>query len=53
MKKNKSVIIIFILILIAFIFLIAFKNSLLKIIYPKKFQEIVAIYQEEYSVEEN
>lgn len=53
MKNKKLVITTGILILIIFVFLIVFKNSLLKIMYPKKYQEVVLIYQEEYGVEEN
>lgn len=50
--KNKKMIIA-IIIFIAFVFLIAFRNNILKIIFPKKYQEIVSIYHEEYNIEEN
>ena len=53
MKNKKLVITIVILILVIFVFLIVFKNNLLKIMYPKKYQEVITIYQEEYGVEEN
>lgn len=44
-------IMILLIILVVFVFL--FRNNLLKIIYPKSYQEVVRIYQEKYGVEEN
>lgn len=44
-------IIIFLLILIIIVFL--FKDNLLKMMYPKIYQEIVSLYEEKYNVEEN
>lgn len=38
-------------ILIVFVFL--FKDNLLKILYPKTYQEIVSVYEEKYNVEAN
>lgn len=52
LKNKKIIIVILLLILIVFIFLF-FKNSLLKMMYPKTYQEVVAIYEEKYHVEEN
>jgi len=51
--KNKKYLIIMAIILIIFVFLIVFQNKILKIIYPKKYEEIVNIYAKEYNVEEN
>lgn len=51
--KNKKCLIIVAIILIIFVFLIVFQNKILKIIYPKKYEEIVKIYSKEYNVEEN
>ena len=51
--KNKKILIIIGLILLVFVFLLIFKDKLLKIMYPKTYSEIVTIYEEEYGVEEN
>lgn len=51
--KNKKALIFIIIILIVFVFLGIFKNKILKIIYPKTYKEIVSVYAEKYSVEEN
>lgn len=51
--KNKKLSIIIILILIIIAFLGVFQDKIQKIIYPKKYNEIVSIYAEEYNVEEN
>ena len=51
--KNKKIIsIILLLILIVFVFWF-FKDNLLKIIYPKTYQEVISIYGEKYNMEEN
>ena len=42
-----------IIILIIVVFLLVFKNKILKIIYPKNYKEIVSIYAEKYNVDEN
>lgn len=51
--KNKKILIIIGLILLVFVFLLIFKDKLLKIMYPKTYSEIVTIYEEEYGVEKN
>ncbi len=51
--KNKKLIIFITIILIIFVFLGVFKNKILKIIYPKTYQEIISIYSEKYGVDEN
>lgn len=51
--KNKKALIFIIIILTIFVFLGIFKNKILKIIYPKTYKEIVSVYAEKYSVEEN
>ena len=51
MKNKKRIIMILLIILVVFVFL--FRNNLLKMIYPKSYQEIVSINQEKYGVEEN
>ena len=50
-KKLGVIIIVAVLIFIVFVFL--FKNSLLKIIYPKTYKEVVSIYSQKYELEEN
>lgn len=50
--KNKSVLWI-ISIVIIIVFLAFNKNNILKIFYPKKYEEIVSLYAEEYNVDEN
>ena len=51
MKNKKLVIIVLVILFILFVFL--FKNTILKIMYPKTYQEAVKIYQEKYNIEEN
>lgn len=51
--KNKKVLILIGLILVVFVFLLVFKDKILKIMYPKTYSEIVTIYEEKYGVEEN
>lgn len=51
--KNKKLLIFIIIILIVVVFLGVFKNKILKIIYPKTYQEIVSTYAEKYNVDEN
>ncbi len=51
--KNKNLIIAFVVIILILIFLIIFRNNILKVIYPKTYKEIVTIYEEKYGVEEN
>ena len=53
MKNKKLGLIIIVAILIFIVFVFLFKNSLLKIIYPKTYKEVVSIYSEKYEVEEN
>ncbi len=52
LKNRKLMIVILLLILIVFAFLF-FKDNLLRMMYPKTYQEVVAIYEEKYKVEEN
>lgn len=52
MKNRKMIIFVFIL-LIIIIFAGIFRNKILKIIYPKKYEEVVLIYSEKYKVDEN
>ncbi len=52
--KNKykiigTIIIVFIIIILV----VLFKDKLLKMLYPKKYSEIISVYAEEYNVEEN
>ena len=51
--KNKKSIIIFIILLLIIIFIIAFKDNILKIIYPKTYKEVVMIYEKKYNLDEN
>ena len=51
--KNKKLFIFIIVILIFIILFFIFKDKILKIIYPKDYEEIVKIYSEEYNVDEN
>lgn len=55
MLKNKYKIIIgtVIVIFMVIILFVLFKNKLLKILYPKTYSEIISVYANEYSVEEN
>lgn len=51
--KNKKLVIVITIILLVIVFVFIFKDRILKIIYPKTYQEIVSSYAEEYNVEEN
>lgn len=51
--RNKKFIIAFVICIIVFVFLCFFKNELLKIIYPRKYEEIVSKYYKEYGVDKN
>ena len=56
MKKlllNKKLIAIGIVIVIIAIFVLLFKDNIMKMIYPKKYEEYVSIYADKYQVEEN
>ena len=52
LKNNKVIIIIF-SIIIVFVFWFIFKDTILKIIYPKTYEEIVLSYADKYNVDEN
>ena len=51
--KNIKLIIAIAIILLVIVVIFIFKDRILKIIYPKDYQEIVSIYAEKYDVEEN
>ena len=51
--KNKKLFIFIIVILIFIILFFIFKDKILKIIYPKDYEEIVKLYSEQYNVDEN
>ena len=51
--KNKKVLISVIIVLMIIVFLVVFKDNILKIIYPKTYKEIVSIYAEKYNIDEN
>lgn len=51
--KNKGVLWIISIVVIIIVFLAFNKNNILKIIYPKKYEEIVTLYAKEYNVDEN
>ncbi len=51
--KNIKLVIAVAIILLVIVFIFIFKDKILKIMYPKTYQEIVSIYAEEYNVEEN
>lgn len=51
LKNKKFIMIVILVILIIFVFL--FKDNIQKIMYPKRYQEEVSIYQEKYNIEEN
>lgn len=53
LKNKKILIILVIIIFIMFVFLCMFRKNILKIVYPKKYQEVVLIYEQEYEIEEN
>ena len=51
--KNKKILIVGIIVLMIIVFLVVFKDKILKIIYPKTYKEIVSVYAEKYNVDEN
>lgn len=51
LKGKRQIIIVLVIIILLMLFL--FKDNLLKIIYPKTYQEAVEIYEEKYHVEGN
>ena len=51
--KNKKILIGVIIGLMAVVFLVVFKDKILKIIYPKTYKEIVSVYADKYNVDEN
>lgn len=51
--QNKTIIIISIVVLIIAIFIVLFKDNLMRMIYPKTYKEYVEIYATKYKVEEN
>ena len=51
--KNKKLVIISIVLILIIIFIVLFKDNILRIIYPKTYKEAVTIYEEKYNVEEN
>lgn len=51
--KNKKLLTFIVAIFIVFVFLMMFKDKILKIIYPKTYKEVVQIYQEKYNIDEN
>ena len=53
MKNKKLAIAIIVTIFIIFVFLFLFRNDLLKIIYPRKYEDIISTYSEKYDVEDN
>ena len=53
LKNKKLAIAIIVTIFIIFVFLFLFRNDLLKIIYPRKYEEIISTYSEKYDVEDN
>ena len=53
MKNEKIAITIIATIFIIFVFLFIFKANILKIMYPKKYEEVVAIYSQKNNIDEN
>lgn len=51
--KNKKLLILLGIILLLVIFILLFKDKILKIIYPRTYNEIVSIYASDYNVDEN
>ena len=51
--KNKKILIVGIIVLMIIVFLVVFKDKILKIIYPKTYKEIVSVYADKYNVDEN
>ena len=50
--KNKKILISVIIVLMIIVFLVVFKDKILKIIYPKTYKEIVSVCAEKYNVDE-
>ena len=53
MIKKQKIIMIILILLIVFGFLIFFRKDILKIYYPDKFVELIKMYSDEYSIDEN
>ena len=53
MKNEKIAIAIIATIFIIFVFLFIFKANILKIMYPKKYEEVVATYSQKNNIDEN
>ena len=51
--KNKKILVFIIIIVIIFVFLIIAKEPIYKIIYPKTYEEVIALYSEQYGIEDN
>ncbi len=51
--KNKKILVIIAIIIIVIVFLIFARIPILKIMYPKTYEEAVLIYSEEYNVDKN
>ena len=51
--KNKKILVIIAIIIIVIVFLIFARIPILKIMYPKTYEEAVLIYSEEYDVDKN
>lgn len=51
--KNKRIIIATVVILLVIIFVFIFKDKVLKMIYPKDYQDIITVYANKYNVEDN
>lgn len=51
--KNKKLIIISLVIILILVFIVLNNDKILKIIYPKKFENIVSAYSQNYDVDEN
>ena len=50
---NKKILVLGCILIIVFVVIILNKDSILKMIYPKKYETEVTIYAEKYQVEEN
>ena len=51
--KNKKLLIFVAIVVVIVVFLIFARNPILKIIYPRTYEEAVSIYSEEYGVDDN
>ena len=51
--KNKKLLIFLAIVVVIVVFLIFARNPILKIIYPRTYEEAVLIYSEEYGVDDN